>query len=804
MLIRHLRLKGIVPYAKAETLQQDLVKKFLAHKASPATTPAPGPTIITAQFSPVYTCGRREVGTVSEEQQTFLRDNGNADFYEALRGGQTTFHGPGQLVAYPIIDLKRHNLSPRNYVCLLEKTLIKTCAHYGIKAMTTENPGVWTTPDDKISALGVHLRRNITSHGIGLNINTDLKWFSRIVACGLEGKRTTSFENEGVHDQSVDGVADTFVHQLAESLQGIEGVQEELIIFRFSVQLSQTGLVLSVTAAPLQVHKPGASTMAFSSLKRQLSRVLARDTANDGISNRNAPGLADEAPLDGQRQRASPKTSIYMHSPAHSGATLHDPNHAPTDVSPEYPSEAVVHVMTVGDSIITIETQQRDAEEGGQPAVKRRKKSFSLRRVKTAPAVQNAPLHGSITTIESVPGGSRPRAWSYPLANWKNLSLIRRMRRSADLKEARKEARRGKARRLVPDGQPPTDDHSEQASAHLPPLMSGAVQGSPSHMDHPSNKLDVSPRASVDLGIRTSTPVQDKGSPKYRTSDSNRSSEEQTKRKDSHFHEVMQAKEKAAVDTEADTREVAFDERPQKNSAFLLHPMNWIRQHHASVFPLSSSDSSSDSDSAPPSPTSRPARPARRIQEPYPVQTQTAHGRASEAFTRDELYMRPRIHLPPGMDIPAVGQAGPADWLHRGWEEHYRQSAESSCRACHPLAAARCLPTRGEEMQRYVLKSPGQDGRECVSVQRRQPIPKELCTQTCDFAYNGKGKGTMYVEDYDTHDERKGHENRERDLAEYKRQRRIQNGACVTTLTLGECNFGKELGQSATEDTEST
>jgi lipoyl(octanoyl) transferase len=225
MLIRHIKIPGIVPYTKAANLQQDLVTKFLAHKASPATTKAPIPTIITAEFSPVYTCGRREVGTVSEKQQAFLRDGGNADFYEALRGGQTTFHGPGQLVAYPIIDLKKHNLSPRNYVCLLEKTLIKTCSRYGIKAMTTEHPGVWTTPDDKISALGVHLRRNITSHGIGLNINTDLKWFSRIVACGLEGKRTTSFENEGVKDQSVPEVADAFVQQLADSLEGIDGVE---------------------------------------------------------------------------------------------------------------------------------------------------------------------------------------------------------------------------------------------------------------------------------------------------------------------------------------------------------------------------------------------------------------------------------------------------------------------------------------------------------------------------------------------------------------------------------------------------
>lgn len=225
MLLRHLRLPGIVPYIKAANLQQELVSRFLAHKASPATAPSPIPTIITAEFNPVYTCGRREVGSVSAEQQEFLKDSGNAEFYEALRGGQTTFHGPGQLVAYPIIDLRQHNLTPRNYVCLLEKTLIRTCARYGIKAMTTEHPGVWTTPDDKISALGVHLRRNITSHGIGLNVNTDLKWFSRIVACGLEGKRTTSFENEGVRGQTVEEVADVFVEQLAESLEGINGVE---------------------------------------------------------------------------------------------------------------------------------------------------------------------------------------------------------------------------------------------------------------------------------------------------------------------------------------------------------------------------------------------------------------------------------------------------------------------------------------------------------------------------------------------------------------------------------------------------
>jgi len=142
-----------------------------------------------------------------------------------MRGGQTTFHGPGQLVAYPIIDLRTHKFTPRTYVCLLEKSLIAVCAKYGIDAMTTEHTGVWTSPDDKIAAIGVHMRRNITSHGVGLNVNTDLWWFDRIVACGLEGKRTTSFSKLGVEVRNVGAVGRDFVDVIAERLPGVEDIQ---------------------------------------------------------------------------------------------------------------------------------------------------------------------------------------------------------------------------------------------------------------------------------------------------------------------------------------------------------------------------------------------------------------------------------------------------------------------------------------------------------------------------------------------------------------------------------------------------
>lgn len=228
MLLRHIHLAGLAHYAKASKLQDRLVRQFLAHKATPKNIPSPEPTILTAQFYPVYTCGRREIGAVTPEQRDFLTEStpwGRAEFHEALRGGQTTFHGPGQLVAYPIIDLKRHGLSARCYVHALESAVIRTCAAYGIETTRTENPGVWTGDGaEKICALGVHLRRNVASHGIGLNVSTELGWFGRIVACGLEGKGTTSLSEQGVHEVVVEEVGDAFVQAFGEELDGVEAV----------------------------------------------------------------------------------------------------------------------------------------------------------------------------------------------------------------------------------------------------------------------------------------------------------------------------------------------------------------------------------------------------------------------------------------------------------------------------------------------------------------------------------------------------------------------------------------------------
>jgi lipoate-protein ligase B len=221
-VIRHVHLPGITPFAYAQALQQHLVSQFLTHKAAisainpPHPLPAaPLPTIITFTPKPVYTTGRREHDTLSPSQRELLTapmiplrppSRPRAlpyvpEIVPTLRGGQTTFHGPGQLVVYPILDLKTQfplfpkGISVRCYVHLLEQTTINWLTWWQVVGIRTENPGVWDESGErKIAALGVHLRRNITSYGVGLNINTDLRWFERIVACGLVGKGVTNVE----------------------------------------------------------------------------------------------------------------------------------------------------------------------------------------------------------------------------------------------------------------------------------------------------------------------------------------------------------------------------------------------------------------------------------------------------------------------------------------------------------------------------------------------------------------------------------------------------------------------------------
>ncbi|CAG8816759.1 7910_t:CDS:2, partial [Racocetra persica] len=125
-------------------LQKLLVRRRIENKNS-------SDLLLLLQHPPTYTTGRRNVGKTMNEEATYLKKLG-AQYFETLRGGQTTFHGPGQLVGYPILDLRNFKLSVRCYVAAIERVIIDTCAAYGVATSTTKNTGVWAG-DDKICAI---------------------------------------------------------------------------------------------------------------------------------------------------------------------------------------------------------------------------------------------------------------------------------------------------------------------------------------------------------------------------------------------------------------------------------------------------------------------------------------------------------------------------------------------------------------------------------------------------------------------------------------------------------------------------
>ncbi|HPS27776.1 MAG TPA: lipoyl(octanoyl) transferase LipB, partial [Bacteroidales bacterium] len=125
----------------------------------------------------------------------------NAVFYKTNRGGDITYHGPGQIVGYPILDLEMFGLGVKTYIYALEQSIINTLLHYGITAGRLEGAtGVWLEPETpqvrKICAIGVRTSRYVSMHGFAFNVNTDLNYFSHINPCGFTDKAVTSLSNE--------------------------------------------------------------------------------------------------------------------------------------------------------------------------------------------------------------------------------------------------------------------------------------------------------------------------------------------------------------------------------------------------------------------------------------------------------------------------------------------------------------------------------------------------------------------------------------------------------------------------------
>lgn len=214
--IVHILRTGLIKYAHGLNLQKLITSTFncKSDDNNDNAVAAFKNILILTEHQPVYTIGIR-TKDYSIDDEAYLRSMG-AEFYRTNRGGLITFHGHGQLVAYPILHLKHFTPSIRWYVCHLEKTIIDLCKQYGLSAKTTPDTGVWLD-DRKICAMGVHCKRYITSHGLALNCDVDLKWFDHIVPCGLIGKTVTSLTNELNRTITVDDATSIFLSSFKQT-----------------------------------------------------------------------------------------------------------------------------------------------------------------------------------------------------------------------------------------------------------------------------------------------------------------------------------------------------------------------------------------------------------------------------------------------------------------------------------------------------------------------------------------------------------------------------------------------------------
>ncbi|MGI4870749.1 MAG: lipoyl(octanoyl) transferase LipB [Janthinobacterium lividum] len=206
------RRLGLVPYVPTWDLQEELLASTVALKATNRQAEAAGqptqPTpnyLLLCQHPPTYTLGKSGKPEHLLLDEAALAAHG-ATFHRINRGGDITFHGPGQLVAYPVLDLENFRPDIHWYLRTLEEAVIQTLAAYGLPAGRIAGlTGVWLdweadAPNPrKICALGVRCSRWVTLHGLALNVNTDLSYFSHIVPCGITDKAVTSLQAELGH-----------------------------------------------------------------------------------------------------------------------------------------------------------------------------------------------------------------------------------------------------------------------------------------------------------------------------------------------------------------------------------------------------------------------------------------------------------------------------------------------------------------------------------------------------------------------------------------------------------------------------
>jgi len=233
MFIQLLSL-GRVPYAEALEIQQRVIA---ARKQGLI-----GDTLLLLEHPPVLTLGRNASRANILVSDEWLARHG-VELHEVDRGGDVTYHGPGQLVGYPIFDLRGEfpgkrgpHLGPVDFVRLMEEALIRTCADFGVMAKRIPKcTGVWTLGEiheKKLAAIGIHVSQGVTSHGFALNVTTDLRDFGWIVPCGIKDRGVTSLELEaaaGIEptmERAIHSAARNFGHVLQRQMLWCDTIEQ--------------------------------------------------------------------------------------------------------------------------------------------------------------------------------------------------------------------------------------------------------------------------------------------------------------------------------------------------------------------------------------------------------------------------------------------------------------------------------------------------------------------------------------------------------------------------------------------------
>lgn len=197
---------GRMGYEECLELQREVARQRISGAI-------PDDVLLLVEHHPVVTLGRSSKQKNLVSSPAYLASRG-VELFEVERGGDVTFHGPGQLVGYPIFDLKRHRRDLHWYLRTVEEALIRTLSEYGISGERSAGyTGVWTE-GRKIASIGVHVRDWVTWHGFALNVTTDLSYFDLIVPCGIVGVEMTSISKETGASADLDAVSGIVAREL--------------------------------------------------------------------------------------------------------------------------------------------------------------------------------------------------------------------------------------------------------------------------------------------------------------------------------------------------------------------------------------------------------------------------------------------------------------------------------------------------------------------------------------------------------------------------------------------------------------